>query len=243
MADAKATGRPGPPGCALVRAGAPHPLLPSPSQPWPLRPADLWGRRGWEERPPRTTPRCKLRRQARAGGCPGLSRTGLVLGGSGQVQAGRGVAVGTRGSAASWPESNGTPQGPAPTLTHHYERVVDTEAPEAIGGLAHVGTSVLRFHLLHLQPLGQHAEAAPAAVDRPAVLGPHGQWRRVPLHGALQPDRAAQPGHLPRDHLVRHPRRPWGVRGLHQGGGDWQRVGQGKGGVGTGSWGEACPCQ
>ena len=51
-ADAKATGRPGPPGCTWVRAGAPHPLLLSPSQPWPLKPAELWGRRGREERPP-----------------------------------------------------------------------------------------------------------------------------------------------------------------------------------------------
>lgn len=34
-----------------------------------------------------------------------------------------------------------------------------------------------------------------------------------------------------------------GVRGLRQGGGNWQRVGQGKGSVGTGSWREGCPCQ
>ena len=59
-ADAKATGRPGPPGCTSVQAGAPHPLLPSPSQPWPLKLAELWRRRSWEERAP---PRCSLRRQ------------------------------------------------------------------------------------------------------------------------------------------------------------------------------------
>lgn len=34
-----------------------------------------------------------------------------------------------------------------------------------------------------------------------------------------------------------------GVRGLRQGGGDWQRVGQGKGSVGAGSRREGCPCR
>lgn len=120
------------------------------------------------------------------------------------------VRVGTEGGSASLPElTRREQQGPAlarPALTHHDEGVVDAEAAKTVGGLAHVGAGVLPFHLLHLQPLGQHAEAAPAAVDCPAILGPHGQWRRVALHGALQPHSAAQPGHLPRDYLVRHPR-------------------------------------
>ena len=68
-ADAKATGRPGPPGCTLVRAGAPHPLLLSPSQPWPLKPAELWGRRGREERP---LPEVQPEEAGPGWGCPGL---------------------------------------------------------------------------------------------------------------------------------------------------------------------------
>ena len=95
-ADAKATGRPGPPGCTWVRAGAPPPT-PAVSQP-ALAPQA--GRTLGEKRPggKAPTPRCNLRRQARAGGCPGLrsSQRDLGPGGSGQVQAGRGVAVGPR---------------------------------------------------------------------------------------------------------------------------------------------------
>lgn len=124
---------------------------------------------------------------------PGLRR------GGGGTRLRPGARVGAAGRA-------GPARAVPGALTRHDEGVVDAEAAEAVGGLAHVGPRVLPLHLLHPQPLGQHPEPAPAAVDGAAVLSPHGQRRRVPLHGALQPDGAAQPGHLPRDHLVRHPR-------------------------------------
>ena len=94
-------------------------------------------------------------------------------------------------------------------LTDDDEGVVDVNAAKAVGGLADVGASVLRLHLLDLQAQAEDAETRPAAVDVATVLGPHDEGRGVSVHRARQLDGAAQPGALPVGHLVGHLRGSW----------------------------------
>lgn len=91
--------------------------------------------------------------------------------------------------------------------TYDDECVVDVNAAEAVGGLADVGASVVRLHLLDTQAVLQHPEATPAAVDVASVFGPHDEGRRVALNWTWQLDGAAQPSALPVGHSLRHPGR------------------------------------